>query len=236
MKMIELKCKNCGAALEVEEEAKSVTCEYCHTTFLLDDEVQHIQHDNMYESGYEFEKGRIQAQNENAKDVMEEMFKPSPLAKIISKILVFICIIIVVVGGIFIFKELKYGYELNKKMRERTSNFGSSFNAAKQEYEEMVEKQNELKSESDKNSFNFEFEAHSGTQGKIWINYLLDDVVTNNKTNSDHLVSVIFGETETSDPDSIIDIKHSIKEKNEYEIVLDYDEDGYVNLITIRDI
>ena len=59
MKLVELKCKNCGSLLNVEEGAKNVTCEYCHTSFVIDDEVQHVQHDNMYESGYELKATHI---------------------------------------------------------------------------------------------------------------------------------------------------------------------------------
>lgn len=65
MKLVELKCKNCGADLTVEEGTKNVKCQYCQTKFKLDDEVKHIQYDNMEQSGYDFEKGRIRAQQEN---------------------------------------------------------------------------------------------------------------------------------------------------------------------------
>lgn len=65
MRLIELKCKNCGAQLTVPEKTKTITCEFCNTTFGIDDGVKHIQYDNMEQSGYEFEKGRIRAQNEN---------------------------------------------------------------------------------------------------------------------------------------------------------------------------
>ena len=64
MKLVELKCKNCGSLLNVEEGEKEITCEYCHTKFALDDEAQHIKYDNMYETGYEFEKGRMKAADE----------------------------------------------------------------------------------------------------------------------------------------------------------------------------
>ena len=64
MKLVEMKCKNCGANLKINPDSKDFTCNYCHSTFKLDDEVQHIQYDNMIESGYEFEKGRIKAQKE----------------------------------------------------------------------------------------------------------------------------------------------------------------------------
>ena len=40
MKLIELKCKNCNASLEIEDSATSVTCKYCHSKFLVDDEVR----------------------------------------------------------------------------------------------------------------------------------------------------------------------------------------------------
>lgn len=64
MKLLEMKCKNCGALLKVEEDAKYIECQYCNTKYKLDDEVQHIKYDNMEKSGYEFEKGRIRAQQE----------------------------------------------------------------------------------------------------------------------------------------------------------------------------
>ena len=64
MKLLEMKCKNCGALLKVEEDAKYIECQYCNTKYKLDDEVQHIKYDDMERSGYEFEKGRIRAQQE----------------------------------------------------------------------------------------------------------------------------------------------------------------------------
>ena len=38
MKLVEMKCKNCGSTLKVDENAKNVTCEYCHSSFAIDDE------------------------------------------------------------------------------------------------------------------------------------------------------------------------------------------------------
>lgn len=72
MKLVELKCKNCGSILKVDENAKSVTCEYCQTTFSIDDEVQHVEYDNMEKSGYEFEKGRIKARKEEEEKKEQE--------------------------------------------------------------------------------------------------------------------------------------------------------------------
>ena len=64
MKLIEMKCKNCGAKLNVDENSININCPYCNTTFKLDDEIQHIHYDNAEQSGYDFEKGRIRAQQE----------------------------------------------------------------------------------------------------------------------------------------------------------------------------
>lgn len=64
MKLIEMKCKNCGARLKVNSEIKEANCQFCGTIFKMDDEVKHIQYDNVEQAGYEFEKGRIRAQRE----------------------------------------------------------------------------------------------------------------------------------------------------------------------------
>ena len=38
MRLIEMRCKNCGAELEVDPERKEVYCSYCGTKLLIDDE------------------------------------------------------------------------------------------------------------------------------------------------------------------------------------------------------
>ncbi len=55
MKIKEVKCKNCGASLKIDEQSKKAKCEYCKTEFLLEDAEK---------DGYEFEKGRLKAQVE----------------------------------------------------------------------------------------------------------------------------------------------------------------------------
>ncbi len=65
MKLVEMKCKNCGATLKVKNNQKDIECEYCHAQFKVDEEVQHVKYDDMEQSGYEFEKGRIRARKEH---------------------------------------------------------------------------------------------------------------------------------------------------------------------------
>ena len=67
MKLVEMKCKNCGAKLKVNAEVKEANCQFCGTEFRIDDEVQHIKYDDMEQGGYEFEKGRMKAKEEQKK-------------------------------------------------------------------------------------------------------------------------------------------------------------------------
>ncbi len=64
MKLVEMKCKNCGAVLKEDAEAKEVKCSFCNTIFKVDDEVQHHKFDDAEQTGYEFEKGKIRAREE----------------------------------------------------------------------------------------------------------------------------------------------------------------------------
>ncbi len=44
MKIIQLKCPGCGAKLNVSDQLKSFTCNFCGITSLLDDEVIRVEH------------------------------------------------------------------------------------------------------------------------------------------------------------------------------------------------
>ena len=64
MKLIELKCKNCGSKLKVAEDSTDIICQFCGANFKIDDEVVHHKIDDAEKTGYEMEKGRIRAQKE----------------------------------------------------------------------------------------------------------------------------------------------------------------------------
>lgn len=64
MRLKELKCKNCGATVKVEENASQAKCEFCHTTFAVED---------AYHYGYKFEKGRMEAQSEQFEKGLEQV-------------------------------------------------------------------------------------------------------------------------------------------------------------------
>lgn len=84
--------------------------------------------------------------------------------------------------------------------------------------------------------FNSTFETYSGTKSDFFVEKLLDKIVTNNKTEPDHIITVICGNEVTSLPDQIINIKHALEEDKEYEVSLDYDGDGFVYQVTITEL
>ena len=89
--------------------------------------------------------------------------------------------------------------------------------------------------EMSKKTFNFTYETSNGTQNGFNVKNLLDDVIANNKTNKDHILNVMYKDTNTTDVEIIKNLKSNFDEWTKYEISLDYDDNGYVNQITIED-
>lgn len=67
MKLIDLKCPRCGATLKNVRDRNNIVCQYCGNSFVLDDETKVVRYDSesAEEAGYQFEKGRLRAQNES---------------------------------------------------------------------------------------------------------------------------------------------------------------------------
>ena len=62
----------------------------------------------------------------------------------------------------------------------------------------------------------------------------LNTVANSNQQNSDHLITVVYGETNTTDPNTIRNLKNSLDEWTNYKVSFDYDENGYINKMTIN--
>lgn len=90
MKLRELKCKNCGATIKVEENKSQAKCEFCHTVFAVED---------AYQDGYKFEKGRLKAHSEQYEKNLEHVKGIiGPVGKVFATQYVISAII-----GVFIF-------------------------------------------------------------------------------------------------------------------------------------
>ena len=83
-------------------------------------------------------------------------------------------------------------------------------------------------------SFNNIFEMYKGTEYGLNVSSLLDEVITNNKKNKEKLIKVIYKEVETTDPVEIKNLKKEFDNWDKLEVTFDYDDNGYINLVTIE--
>lgn len=78
------------------------------------------------------------------------------------------------------------------------------------------------------------FVDDSGTKYGVHVRELLDRIITNNKKYSNHLITVIYLKTNTNDEEKIRALKSKFDTYKKYEVIVNYDEKGYVNEITIK--
>lgn len=208
MQLKELKCPNCGAKLKAnsnEKETGQITCPYCQTNFVIEDE---------YNAGYQYTKGALKASEEQF-DAIYKKIRYNPVSKIIT--IIFICLFFF----IFII-SISTIVSINKNMQP---------NKIIDQDDDNQLPANRVAAED----FNFTFKGYNGTKNKFFIEGYLDTIVTNNKTNQDHQISVKFNNQETTNPDEIVSIKQSLLDNKEYELSMDYDTQGYFNKLTITE-
>lgn len=203
MELKELKCKNCGANLKVDKSATEITCDFCHTSYSIE---------TAEDTGYQFEKGRIRAQNEEA-DRQFTMFKDFSNSTMSSFVGFTILKIIVVVIFLAIIGVI--GFTIYKQFSIKDS-------------------------QMDISRFNSYYEMYSGSVPASSVKIILEKVVTNNKTNDDHIITVKYADISTSNSEEITSLKTSLQDTNkfslyDYEISLNYDTSGYVSEIIIND-
>lgn len=122
----------------------------------------------------------------------------------------------------------------NKFITDRKAKGDEGKNFFQNFFEKLNNVVDDSDDEFDKHSFNSSFEMYVGTEWGSSVSRLIDKVITNNKTNDKHIITVVFEDINSTDSDEIRSIKKSLEDWTEYEVILDYDENGYVNLITIE--
>lgn len=97
MKINEFKCKNCGATINIPENARQVKCSYCNTSFDVED---------AYSEAYKYHKGMMDA----ASDGFEKQFKmfndvvnKNPMFKFSKVIFIIIFMIVILVFGFVLY-------------------------------------------------------------------------------------------------------------------------------------
>ena len=102
MKLVKLKCDNCGARIEANDQLKKVTCNYCGSTFFVDDEIQRVEINKNIKYT---DEARIK-ENETRIKELEYKYKDDKLKKVLDLfkndnfVVVFILIFLFVVHGI----------------------------------------------------------------------------------------------------------------------------------------
>ena len=82
-------------------------------------------------------------------------------------------------------------------------------------------------------SFNNSFEVLAGTKMGASVINVLDDIITSNKT-KERKITVEFDKKETTDEKEIRNIKQNINKFNNYELIFEYDENGFINKAIIE--
>ena len=211
-----MNCKNCGATLEVEENATQVICKFCHTTFAVED---------AYTDGYKFEKGKLQAQSEHFAKSMEQVndfLNNNPIAKTHKKMTMIVAIIFVVIVVMALIGIISTSVSQNK-MRDKIND------------NSIINDMNDYMSDFDIKVFNNQFEMYKGTEYGSSVGRSLDEVSTNNKKNADNQVTVVFKETTTKDPEEMNNIKKQLGDWTEYEVSFEYNDSGLIYLATIEE-
>lgn len=133
--------------------------------------------------------------------------------KIVKGVFIFILVttVISMIGTFFISKDF---YNKSSYLTEDKAKI------------KQKEKEEEIK------KFNRDFEFYGGTQSKYMTEELLDDVSTNNRKNN-RKITIKYKDIKTETTEEMIIIKHSLT-NDDYEIIIDYDQDGYINKITIE--
>lgn len=199
MRLKELKCKNCGATVKVAENVSQVECEFCHTTFAVED---------AYYDGYKFEKGRMKAHSEqiekgleHVKGIIEPVGKVFAAQYIISTIIG--VVIFAVVVGIIIFSVINQTNSVDEFDIERFNNI---------------------------------YEMYIGTEYGSSVERLIDEIITNNKKDKNHQITIKYKKTTIKDPEKMKQIKKEIDVWTKYEVTYEYDDDGFICLATIEEL
>ena len=85
-------------------------------------------------------------------------------------------------------------------------------------------------------NFNNKYELfYAGTTNGFLVNNMLDDIITNNKTNQNHTIRVLYDNFNTTDETEIRNLKKNFGDvMTNYEVIFDYDDIGFINQVTIQ--
>ena len=183
-------------------------------------------------------KDDIKIENENKN---KNKTKDKDLRKILIPLIIALVVIALILGiyKISNFRTVnKAAGEIlttSKEIDKESSGIFISFiNFIKEIVSGQIEEQKEEDKQNEIKQYNSKFDIYSGKQYGNFLDNLLENVINNNKTQKEHIITVKYNQNETNIPEEIKTIKSQLEKLDEYEVTLYYDDNGYVNKVTIE--
>ena len=142
-----------------------------------------------------------------------------------SKIILIIIIVLLVIGGIvgtivirIIMPILAIQSTTNNIIEDASDIINDGYNSMQIE------------------DYNSELESYVGTQNGSDVQLLLDTVILKLKKDTSRIITVSYNDNETFDTNELTNIKNQIDPSKQYEVSMNYDNDGYINVISFYEI
>lgn len=89
----------------------------------------------------------------------------------------------------------------------------------------------------EKNYFNKHYEIlYDGTEYGNSVSQMIDDIITNNKKDKNHIITFVYEDLSTTNPDEIKKSKQKFDTWTKYEVSFEYGDDGYINMAIVENI
>ncbi len=202
--MKKIKCTSCGANLKVDENNEFATCEHCGSKYKLKEDLT---------INFKLDDETKEAINKGA--------------KIFSKAIIIPFAIFLVIVGLIMFLAFKDSSKTDDYIKNQIEKSNEKHNQTEKEMDDKIK---QTEAEFLKNDFNFKFTHAAGTKSGFFLTDILDNIIDSNKRN-DKKITLIFNGKSTTDETEILNIKHDLKNNDNFEVSVNYDDDGYINEI-----
>ena len=96
MKLISMRCKNCGAELEADPERHEIFCSYCGTKLLIDDESIHVTNRIVDEARIKEAEVRLkELEYAHERELREESIRREQKKTLLIALIVYVCAVAV---------------------------------------------------------------------------------------------------------------------------------------------
>lgn len=100
---------------------------------------------------------------------------------------------------------------------------------------DFLNNSNEQMTNFQKDSFNTTFlTLYFGSTDGFFMKNFIDEIIKSNEEHPEHIITVNYAGTETSDANELRNIKNNFSNSTSYEIIYEYDENGLINKAKIK--